>query len=295
MRYTNNWIDYELIDASLGNRLERWGNKILIRPDPQVIWKSESKDDRWKKSNAIYYRSNTGGGHWESTNQLEKTLWQINYKKLKFNVKLMNFKHTGIFPEQAVNWDFLEKIINNKPLKILNLFAYTGGATIASASAGASVCHVDASKGMVSWAKSNALASGLDNHHIRWIVDDCEKFVLREIKRKNKYDGIIMDPPSYGRGPKGEIWKIEEKLFEFLVLCEKLLSNNAKFLMINSYSAGLSPSLISCIIFMAIANKRGGKVKCDEIGIPVSSSNIVLPAGSTGLWLSEDTTEETLQ
>ena len=294
MRFTT-FKDYELLVASNGERLERWNDKILIRPDPQIIWNTEKKDPRWKNSLATYFRSNTGGGHWESKNNLENTSWKIQYDNLTFNIKLMNFKHTGVFPEQAVNWDLLRKIINNKPLKILNLFAYTGGATLACASAGASVCHVDASKGMVSWAKNNAISSHLDKRPIRWIVDDCEKFVLREIKRGNKYDGIIMDPPSYGRGPKGEIWKAEDKLFDFLNLCEKLLSENAKFLMINSYSSGLSPALISCLISTVFKSKHhSGSILCDEIGIPVSNLDIVLPAGNTGLWLSNSVPERTL-
>lgn len=286
MRFTT-WKDYELIDVSSGKRLERWKDKILIRPDPQVIWKSDESDYRWKNSNAIYYRSNTGGGKWK-INNLKQEVWDIAYKSLKFNIKLMNFKHTGVFPEQAVNWDLLENIIknSNRKLKILNLFAYTGGATLACASAGAQVCHVDASKGMVSWARENASISGLSDAPIRWIVDDCEKFVLREIKRGNKYDGIIMDPPSYGRGPKGETWKIEENIFDFLKLCTSLLSNDAKFLMINSYSASLSPSVMACLLSKTIPERLKGKIECDEIGIPVSNSNIILPAGSTALWTS---------
>lgn len=290
MRFTT-WKDYELIDVSAGKRLERWKDKILIRPDPQIIWKSDELDSRWKNSNAIYYRSNTGGGKWK-INNLKQEVWDISYKSLKFNIKLMNFKHTGVFPEQAVNWDLLENIIksSNRKLKVLNLFAYTGGATLAcaSASAGAQVCHVDASKGMVSWARENATISGLSDAPIRWIVDDCEKFVLREIKRGNKYDGIIMDPPSYGRGPKGETWKIEENIFDFLKLCTSLLSDDAKFLMINSYSAGLSPSVMSCLLSKTIPERLKGKIECDEIGIPVSNSNIILPAGSTALWTSNN-------
>lgn len=288
MRYTT-WNDYELIDVSAGKRLERWKNKILIRPDPQVIWKSDESDYRWKSSNAIYYRSNTGGGKWK-INNLKQEVWDISYKNLKFNIKLMNFKHTGVFPEQAVNWDLLENTIknSNRKLKILNLFAYTGGATLACASAGAQVCHVDASKGMISWARENAIISGLSDAPIRWIIDDCEKFVLREIKRGNKYDGIIMDPPSYGRGPKGETWKIEENIFDFLKLCTSLLSDDAKFLMINSYSAGLSPSVMACLLSKTIPERLRGKIECDEIGIPVSNSSIILPAGSTAIWISNN-------
>lgn len=283
MRFTY-WEDYELLDASKGQRLERWGDKILIRPDPQIIWRSDENDPRWRDSHAIYHRSSAGGGSWQVIKKLPES-WQIKYKKLKFNVKTMNFKHTGVFPEQAVNWDlFINTIKNvNKTVKVLNLFAYTGGATLACASAGAEVCHVDASKGMVSWARENAELSSLSNAKIRWIVDDCEKFVLREIRRNNKYDIIIMDPPSYGRGPNGEFWKIEEKLFDFLVICEKILSDNPIFLAINSYSAGLSSSVMSYMLSTSIAKKRGGTVLSDEIGIPVSNTNLILPAGSTAI------------
>lgn len=287
MRFTSSWEDYELIDTSNGQRLERWKDKILIRPDPQVIWKSEKKDSRWKNPDAIYHRSNSGGGKWEIRKNISEN-WSINYKDLKLNLKLMNFKHTGVFPEQAVNWDFLRETINSSNLNILNLFAYTGGATLACAKAGAKVCHVDASKGMVSWARNNAVISGLENAPIRWIVDDCEKFVEREIRRKNKYDGIIMDPPSYGRGPKGEIWKLEDKIYDFLNLCESLLSKEAKFLIINSYSTGFSPSAISYLISEVIAKKHGGSVISDEIGIKVSSSGLVMPAGITSMWISDN-------
>ncbi len=283
MRFTY-WEDYELIDASRGQRLERWGDKIFVRPDPQVIWKSDENDCRWHSKHAIYHRSDTGGGSWRIVKKLPDS-WQIKYKKLKFKVKAMNFKHTGVFPEQAVNWDlFIDLIKNsNRHVKVLNLFAYTGGATLACASVGAEVCHVDASRGMVSWAHENAELSGLSNSKIRWIVDDCEKFVLKEIRRNNKYDIIIMDPPTYGRGPRGEFWKIEEKLFDFLVICEKILSDNPIFLAINSYSAGLSPSVMSCMLSISVAKKRGGIVSNDEIGIPISNTNLILPAGSTAI------------
>lgn len=280
--------DYKLLDATCGERLELWNDKVLIRPDPQVIWKSEKKDPRWHKADAIYHRSNTGGGKWQINSNLNEENWHINYDNLKFNVKLMNFKHTGIFPEQAVNWELLKKIINKKPLKILNLFAYTGCASIVCANEGASVCHVDASKGMISFAKNNLKLSNLKNDTIRWIIDDCEKFVMREIKRGNKYDGIIMDPPSYGRGPKGEIWKIEDKIYNFIIMCEKLLCENAKFFMVNSYSTGLSPFAISYIMQMIINKNHKGFVFSDEIGIPVLSTKLVLPAGNTSIWLSDE-------
>ena len=283
MRFAK-WEDYELIDVSSGQRLERWGDQILVRPDPQIIWDTPKTDPRWTKFSAIYHRSNTGGGSWEYIKKLPES-WQINYKNLKFNVKTMNFKHTGVFPEQAVNWDLFKNIIKEakRKIKVLNLFAYTGGATLACASAGAEVCHVDASKGMVSWARENAIISGLSNAPIRWIVDDCEKFVLREIRRGHKYDAIIMDPPSYGRGPNGEIWKLEDKLSNFLVLCNEILSENPLFLAINSYSTGISPSVMSCMLSIYIKSKYGGVVECDEIGIPVSEKNIVIPSGNTSL------------
>ena len=285
MRFTT-FKDYELLDASNGERLERWNDKILIRPDPQIIWNTEKKDPRWNQANAIYHRSNTGGGHWKIKNLKEES-WNIKYGELNFNVKLMNFKHTGVFPEQAVNWEFFKKVINGKPLKILNLFGYTGCASLVCAKAGAKVCHVDASKGMVSWARSNAKDSGLENASIRWIVDDCEKFVMREIRRGNKYDGIIMDPPSYGRGPKGEIWKLEEKLYDFVSLCAKLLSDDAKFMMINSYSTGICAGAISYLMSSIIDKTHKGSVLADEIGLKASSSGLMLPAGNTCIWMSE--------
>ena len=283
MRFVK-WEDYELIDVSSGQRLERWGDQILVRPDPQIIWDTPKTDPRWTKFSAIYHRSNTGGGSWEYIKKLPES-WQINYKNLKFNIKTMNFKHTGVFPEQAVNWDLFKNIIkeSKRKIKVLNLFAYTGGATLACASAGAEVCHVDASKGMVSWARENAIISGLSNAPIRWIVDDCEKFVLREIRRGHKYDAIIMDPPSYGRGPNGEIWKLEDKLSNFLVLCNEILSENPLFLAINSYSTGISPSVMSCMLSIYIKSKNDGVIECDEIGIPVSEKNIVIPSGNTSL------------
>lgn len=289
MRYTSNWKDYTLLDTSCGERLEIWGNQILIRPDPQVIWKTKKDDVRWKQSDAIYHRSNKGGGYWEKINKNMPDSWVISYGDLKFGIKMMNFKHTGIFPEQAVNWDLFRKIISSQKqqMNILNLFAYTGGATLACASAGAKVCHVDASKGMVSWARENAKLSKLDSSPIRWIVDDCEKFVTREIRRNNKYDGIIMDPPSYGRGPKGEVWKIEDNIFDFITLCESALSENAQFFVINSYSTGLSPSVMDYLLSKIIKEKRGGFVYSDEIGIPVESSGLIIPSGATAIWSKE--------
>lgn len=286
MRYTSNWHDYEIIDCSAGERLERWGKTILVRPDPQIIWNTPKIDKRWACPDAIYHRSNTGGGRWEIKNKNIKDSWKISYENLKFGIKMMNFKHTGVFPEQAVNWDLFKKIISSSKdsVNVLNLFAYTGGATLACAQAGASVCHVDASKGMVSWARENAKISNLEDKPIRWIVDDCEKFVLREIKRGKKYEGIIMDPPSYGRGPKGEIWKIEDNLFDFVKLCESLLSDDAEFFVINSYSTGLCASVMGYMLSKTIKEKRGGFVFCDEIGLPVSSSNLILPAGATAIW-----------
>lgn len=284
MRYTK-WKDYELLDTSDGNRLERWGDIILVRPDPQVIWKTPKSMLEWNDYSAIYHRSTKGGGVWETKKHVPEA-WKISYKNLNFNVKMMNFKHTGIFPEQAVNWDMFETIIKNRkaPTNVLNLFAYTGGATLACANAGAKVCHVDASKGMVTWAKENAELSNLKSFPIRWIVDDCEKFVLREIKRNNKYDGLIMDPPSYGRGPRGEIWRIEDNIYEFIKLCKNVLSENAEFFVINSYSTGLSPSVMGYMLSDVLQKKLGGYVYSDEIGIPVSSSELVMPAGATAIW-----------
>ncbi|MGN1043440.1 MAG: class I SAM-dependent methyltransferase [Acutalibacteraceae bacterium] len=286
MRYTK-WNDYELLDTSEGNRLERWGDVILVRPDPQVIWKTPKNIPQWNNYNAIYHRSNKGGGAWKIKKHVPES-WKVSYKNLYFNVKMMNFKHTGIFPEQAVNWDMLDAIIRKRKssTNVLNLFAYTGGATLACANAGAKVCHVDASKGMVSWARENAEISNLKDSPIRWIVEDCEKFVLREIKRKNKYDGLIMDPPSYGRGPKGEIWRIEDNIYDFIKLCKNVLSENAEFFVINSYSTGLSASVMGYMLSDILQKNLGGYVHSDEIGIPVSSSGLVIPAGATAIWSS---------
>lgn len=279
------WKDYELIDTSGGERLERWGNVILIRPDPQIIWRTPKNNPLWKNANAIYHRASTGGGAWENLKKIPE-IWTISYNGLLFNLKTMGFKHTGIFPEQAVNWDFIVSKIKSieRPLKVLNLFGYTGAATLFAAKAGATVCHVDASKGMVGWARENAIISSLAERPIRWIVDDCTKFVLREIRRGNKYDGIIMDPPSYGRGPDGEIWKFEDQIFSLLNLCAEILSDNAEFLILNSYTSGLSPAVMDCILRLTLVKKLKGYVQSDNIGLPVTDQGFVLPCGSTAIW-----------
>ena len=279
------WKDYELLDTSAGERLERWGDVILIRPDPQIIWDTPKKNPLWRSAHAVYHRSNTGGGAWQELKKMPK-VWSISYKNLRFNLKTMGFKHTGIFPEQAVNWDFVAEKIKSasKPLKVLNLFGYTGAATLSAASAGASVCHVDASKGMVAWARENAAMSSLAQRPIRWIVDDCVKFVQREIRRGNKYDGIIMDPPSYGRGPGGEVWKLESELFPLVNLCAQILSEEASFLLLNSYTTGLSPAVMECLLSVTLKKKFGGEVSAEEIGLPVTEQKIVLPCGSTAIW-----------
>ena len=284
MWIADGWKDYQVIDTSNGEKLEKWGPYTLVRPDPQVIWDTPKKEAGWKKMNGHYHRSAKGGGEWEFFD-LPK-VWQINYKELTFNLQPFSFKHTGLFPEQATNWDwFGDKIRKaNRPIKVLNLFAYTGGATLAAAAAGASVTHVDASKGMVTWAKENAVSSGLGEAPIRWIVDDCVKFVEREIRRGNHYDGIIMDPPSYGRGPKGEIWKIEEKIHMLVKLCVKLLADKPLFFLINSYTTGLQPAVLAYMMGTEIVPKFGGEVKADEIGLPVKSNGLVLPCGASGRW-----------
>lgn len=287
MWIANNWKDYEVIDCSQGEKLERWGDYTLVRSDPQVIWNTPKTDRGWKKMNAHYHRSQKGGGEWEFFDLPKQ--WTIDYKTLKFNLKPFSFKHTGLFPEQATNWDwFSEKIkAAKRPVKVLNLFAYTGGATLAAAAAGANVTHVDASKGMVAWAKENAKSSGLEESSIRWLVDDCVKFVEREIRRGNKYDGIIMDPPSYGRGPKGEIWKIEDSIHSFVQLCTQILSDDAIFFLINSYTTGLAPSVLNYMISTEIVKKKwGGKVEAEEIGLPVKNSGLILPCGASGRWSS---------
>ncbi|MDE5940331.1 MAG: class I SAM-dependent methyltransferase [Lachnospiraceae bacterium] len=291
MWIADKWKDYEVIDCSKGEKLERWGNYILVRPDPQVIWDTPKTDGRWKKKNGHYHRSQKGGGEWEFFDLPQE--WSIRYRELTFRLKPFSFKHTGLFPEQAVNWDWVSSIIKeaktkspDRPVKVLNLFAYTGGATLAAASAGAAVTHVDASKGMVIWAKENAAASGLSDAPIRWLVDDCVKFVEREIRRGNTYDGIIMDPPSYGRGPKGEIWKIEESVFPLIGLAAGLLSENALFFLVNSYTTGLQPAVLTYMMHTALVPKFGGQVASSEIGLPVSSNGLVLPCGASGRWFT---------
>ena len=287
MWIADQWQDYELLDCGGGEKLERWDKQYLVRPDPQAIWETPRRLPEWKRANARYLRSQTGGGHWEKKALPES--WQVHYKDLTFQVKPMNFKHTGLFPEQAVNWDwFSEKIRNaNREIKVLNLFAYTGGATLAAAKAGAKVTHVDASKGMVTWGKENAVASGLENAPIRWLVDDCVKFVEREIRRGNHYDGIIMDPPSYGRGPKGEIWKLEEKIHPFIALASQLLSDNPLFFLVNSYTTGLAPAVLTYMISTEVGKKFGGHVESQEIGLPVKETGLILPCGASGRWSAE--------
>ena len=291
MWIADRWKDYEVLDTSSGEKLERWGNYILVRPDPQVIWNTPHDHKGWKQKNGHYHRSTKGGGEWEFFNLPNE--WTISYNiegiekdKLTFNLKPFSFKHTGLFPEQATNWDWFGGLIKNarRPVKVLNLFAYTGGATLSAAAAGASVTHVDASKGMVGWAKENAVSSGLGDAPIRWLVDDCVKFVEREIRRGNHYDGIIMDPPSYGRGPKGEIWKIEESIWPFIELTTKLLSDDPLFFLINSYTTGLQPAVLSYMINSTVVKKFGGHVDAQEIGLPVTQSGLVLPCGASGRW-----------
>lgn len=284
MWIAGNWKDYEVIDTSSEEKLERWGDYILVRPDPQVIWNTPKTNKLWKNINAHYHRSTKGGGEWEFFNLPHQ--WSIHYNSLTFNLKPFNFKHTGLFPEQAANWDWFSEKIKKAtgPVKVLNLFAYTGGATLAAASAGAQVTHVDASKGMVTWAKENAKSSDLEQAPIRWLVDDCVKFVEREIRRGNKYDAIIMDPPSYGRGPKGEIWKIEDSIYDFIGLCSEILSDTPLFILINSYTTGLAPSVLTYMLETLIKPKFGGLVNSDELGLPVSSNDLILPCGASGRW-----------
>ncbi|MFR5760287.1 MAG: class I SAM-dependent methyltransferase [Oscillospiraceae bacterium] len=287
MWLADNWKDYEVLDTSAGEKLERWGKYILVRPDPQVIWNTPKDDPLWRKYDARYARSSTGGGKWQ--NLRLPAQWQVRYKELTFQVKPMNFKHTGVFPEQAANWDFMMETIRRagRPIRVLNLFAYTGGATIACAAAGASVCHVDAAKGMVLWAKENAKASGLEDRPIRWIVDDCAKFVEREIRRGKTYDAIIMDPPSYGRGPSGEVWKLEENLYPFVELVSRVLSDDPLFFIINSYTTGLAPSVMRYLTETLVAKKYGGSTQSDELGIPVHDTGLALPCGATCRWTKE--------
>lgn len=284
MWIADQWTDYEVLDTCSGEKCERWGNYILVRPDPQVIWDTGHNHPGWKQKNAHYHRSSKGGGEWEFIDLPDE--WTISYKELTFHLKPFSFKHTGLFPEQAVNWDWCSKIIKgaNRPVKVLNLFAYTGGATVSAAKAGASVTHVDASKGMVTWAKENAASSGLADAPIRYLVDDCVKFVEREIRRGNTYDGIIMDPPSYGRGPKGELWKMEESIYPFIQSAAKLLHKDSLFFLINSYTTGLQPAVLSYMLNTAITKKFGGTVEADEVGLPVSSTGLVLPCGASGRW-----------
>lgn len=284
MWIADNWKDYEVLDTSSGEKLERWGDYLLVRPDPQVIWNTPKANKGWKNKNGHYHRSSKGGGEWEFFRLPNE--WSIRYGELTFHLKPFSFKHTGLFPEQAANWDWFSSLIKQtgRPVKVLNLFAYTGGATLAAAKAGANVTHVDASKGMVSWAKENVAASGLSEAPIRWLVDDCVKFVEREIRRGSTYDAIIMDPPSYGRGPKGEIWKIEESIFPFIELTAKILSDNPLFFLINSYTTGLQPAVLSYMINTVIVPRFGGKVSAEEIGLPVKDNGLVLPCGASGRW-----------
>ena len=289
MRLSDKWKDYEVIDCSQGEKLERWGKYTLVRPDPQVIWDTPKKEKGWKHMNGHYHRSSKGGGEWEFFNLPEE--WTIHYslpinKELTFHLKPFSFKHTGLFPEQATNWNWFSQLIHSevkkgRPVKVLNLFAYTGGATLAAAASGASVTHVDASKGMVTWAKENAVSSGLGDAPIRWLVDDCVKFVEREIRRGNHYDAIIMDPPSYGRGPKGEIWKIEESIYPLVQLCSQILTDDPLFFLINSYTTGLQPAVLSYMIH-TVLGKYNGTITAEEIGLPVSSNGLVLPCGASG-------------
>jgi 23S rRNA (cytosine1962-C5)-methyltransferase len=287
MWIADQWKDYEVIATGSGEKLERWGDYILVRPDPQVIWSTDRTEKGWSKPDARYHRSTLGGGEWEFFHLPKQ--WEITYGSLIFRLQPFSFKHTGLFPEQAVNWDWFSGLIRNakaehqnRPVKVLNLFAYTGGATLAAAAAGAEVVHVDASKGMVTWAKENAAASGLSQAPIRYIVDDCQKFVEREIRRGNHYDAVIMDPPSYGRGPKGELWKMEESLHPFLKLASSLLTDQPLFFLINSYTTGLQPAVLSYLLNLEIAKKYGGTVTASEIGLPVSSDGLVLPCGASG-------------
>ena len=284
MNVATNWKDYEILDMANGEKLERWGKYKLVRPDPQIIWKKQSFPGKWKTADATYKRSKSGGGAWENKTKLPAA-WQVKYKNLTFNIKPMGFKHTGLFPEQAVNWDWMiNKIKNaNRPIKVLNLFAYTGGATVACLSAGASVCHVDSSKGMVAWAKENVISSGLQERPVRYIVDDVIKFVQREIRRENTYDAIVMDPPSYGRGTSGEVWQFEDNIEELVELCTKVLSKKPLFFLINSYTTGISAEVLRNILTMNM-EKNNGKVSAGEIGLPMTNSQLILPCGIFGRW-----------
>ena len=288
MLVTNDWKDYEIIDASRGQKYERWGNIYLLRPDPQVIWDNGDLFEKYHdKLNAVYYRSNKGGGHWENLKNTPAS-WNINYNNLTFNIKQMGFKHTGLFPEQAINWTFMINKIKNsgRKIKVLNLFAYTGGATVACLSAGANVTHVDASRGMVDWCKENVKSSGYENAEVRYLVDDVVKFVQREIRRGNKYDAIIMDPPSYGRGANGEVWDIEKNLNYLIEICCEILSDDPLFFLINSYTTGLSSTVLANLLTMTVDKVCKGKISCGEIGLPIKENNLVLPCGIYGRWES---------
>ena len=284
MRIAKDWQDYCLIDTSKGERLERWGDVTLIRPDPQIIWENSVPSPEWNKAHARYIRSSSGGGHWEYSRSLPES-WNIKYKNLTFMVKPTGFKHTGLFPEQAVNWDYCAEFIKKagRPVKVLNLFAYTGGATLACAAAGASVCHLDAVKGLVEWGKQNAALSGLSDRPIRWIVDDVMKFLGREIKRENKYDGIILDPPSYGRGTGGEMWKLEDCIYELMMRCTQVLSDDPLFILLNSYTTGLSPSVMSYLLQMTVGSQRKAEISAEEIGLPVRQTGLAIPCGNTAI------------
>lgn len=290
MLLADRWKDYELIDASRGEKLERWGNVYLLRPDPQIVWDNGDLLEKYHSDiYAVYYRSNKGGGHWDNLKNTPIS-WKIKYDDLTFNIKQMGFKHTGLFPEQAVNWDFMREKIkkSGRKIKVLNLFAYTGGATVACLSAGASVTHVDSSRGMVDWCKENVKSSGLENAEIRYIVDDVVKFVQREIRRGNHYDAIIMDPPSYGRGANGEVWDIEKNLNYLVKICSEVLSDEPLFFLINSYTTGLSSMVLSNILNLNINNKFTGRVSCGEVGLPIKNSELVLPCGIYGRWESNE-------
>jgi len=289
MRMAQDWQDYELLDTGNGEKLERWGDVILRRPDPQIIWPLKSENSEWKQADGHYHRSSSGGGQWTYKRPLPER-WSIAYGPLKFHIKPTNFKHTGLFPEQAVNWSWMMNKIReaNRPIRVLNLFAYTGGATVAAASAGAEVCHVDAAKGMVQWAKENAELSGLGSAPIRYITDDVFKFVQREQRRGRQYEAIIMDPPSYGRGPNGEMWKLEENLFPFLESCMSILSDKPLFVLVNSYTTGFSPTVLGNLLQLSTSRKFGGKLDCGEVGLPITRSGMALPCGIYGRWESED-------
>ncbi|MFC3801306.1 class I SAM-dependent methyltransferase [Cohnella sp. GCM10012308] len=289
MRMATDWQDYELIDTGAGDKLERWGDVILRRPDPQIIWPLAKEAADWQRPDGHYFRSSSGGGQWQFNKQLPER-WTISYGPLRFHIKPTSFKHTGLFPEQAVNWSWMMKRIKEagRPIRVLNLFAYTGGATVAAAAAGAEVCHVDAAKGMVQWAKENAALSGLESAPVRYITDDVFKFVQREQRRGKQYDAIIMDPPSYGRGPGGETWKLEDNLYPFLEECKSILSDNPLFVLVNSYTTGLSPTVLHNLLHMSIGRRHGGKIDCGEIGLPITRSGLTLPCGIYGRWESAE-------